>query len=419
MAKNLLKEASIRNAKPAAQFQRLSDGEGLYLQVNPNGSKWWRFAYTFEFNRKTISLGVYPDVSLSLARVEADKARASVAAGIDPSATRKEGRQAKKQAIENAKRSKAGLPVVGSFEDIARQWMESIKHQLADSTYKIKLSRFAQYTFPAIGHKPIGSVTSKDILSIVKPVEQTGKRATAKAINMEIGAVFSYAIVHDLASYDPSQPVTKQLSGSVTSHRAALTKKPDIAKLLRDIDAYNGSFVVKSALKLMPMLFQRPSEICQMEWKDIDFEAKEWRYIVKKIKSRYEHIVPLSDQAITILAALHERTGVGRYVFPNAHNANKPMTTTALLTALYRLGYHGVMTTHGFRTIASTKLNELRFTPDAIERQLSHMPKDEIRAAYNRAEYLKERRSMMQDWSDYLDGIKGGADVIAIGSRRA
>lgn len=414
MAKELLKDSAIKSAKPNIKDKRLNDGDGLYLLIKPSGARWWRFDYSIDSKRKTLSLGTYPDTSLADARRKAEEARKLAANGIDPSDTRKAVKKARHEATENEKRIKAGLPIVGSFEDIAGQWFRSIKHQLAEQTYASKLGRFKTYVFPIIGGMDIKAVKSPDIMAVIKAID-SGKTATAKALRAEISAVFGYAIAHGLADYDVAQPVAKMLKSHQGNHRPALTNPADVGRLLRDIDAYNGTFTVKSALRLLPVLFCRPGEMRLMEWAGIDIEAKEWRYLASK--TGINHIVPLSSQAIKILTELRPVTGHSEYVFPKGSDHNKPMSKRTIQNALQIMGYDDIHCAHGFRTTASTLLNEQGWSPDAIERQLCHMPKDAVRAAYNRAQYLDERRKMMQAWADYMDSLKSGADVIPIGKR--
>jgi integrase len=266
--------------------------------------------------------------------------------------------------------------------------------------------------FPHIGDKPINGIKSADVLAALKPLIETGKLDTAHRLRAEISAIFAYAIVHNFTDYDPAQPVAKQIPAQKVKHRAALIDPKLVAQLLRDIGNYQGTFVVQSAFRLSPMLFQRPGEIRKMLWADIDLDAKEWRPFISK--TDFHHIVPLPMQAVDILQAIQPLTGGDQYVFPSSRGNGRPMSENTIMTALKSLGYDSdVMTAHGFRTTASTLLNEQGWSPDAIERQLSHSPKDKVRAAYNRAQYLDERRRMMQAWADYLDGLKSGAQVIA------
>jgi integrase len=411
MAKELLKPATVSNAKPGDKDKRLNDGNGLYLLIKTTGAKWWRFDYTIDGKRKTLSLGVYPATGLADARRKAEEARAKVANAIDPSDIRKVAKAAKQIKAENQKRIDAGLPVLNSFEHVAREWLASIEHTVGEIVHSNKVRRFELHAFPSIGRMEVAAVKSPDIYALLKPLISKGQLPNAHRLHSEISAAYAYAIAHGFTDYDPAQAVAAQIPPYKEKHRAALTDQKEVGQMLRDIYNYQGTFVVQCAFKLSPLLFQRPGEIRQMEWKDIDIVAREWRPFVTK--TDVLHIVPLSTQAIAILEAIKPLTGSGRYVFPNSRSGTKPMSKGTIRTALKSLGYESdTMTAHGFRTTASTLLNEQGWSPDAIERQLCHMPKDQIRAAYNRAQYLDERRRMMQAWSDYLDALKNGADVI-------
>jgi integrase len=411
MAKELLKPATVSNAKPGDKDKRLNDGNGLYLLIKPTGAKWWRFDYSIDGKRKTLSLGVYPATGLADARRKAEEARGKVANGIDPSDTRKEAKVAKQAETENQKRLDAGLPILNSFEHITRNWLASIEHTVINNTHQKKVGNFKKHVFPAIGQMGISEIKSPHIFEIVKPLIEAGKLETAHRVRSEISAAYAYAIAHGFTDYDPAQAVAKQIPAKKVKHRAALTDPKEVGQLMRCIDAYQGTLVVQCALKISPLLFQRPGEIRQMEWKDVDLAAREWRPFVTKTSAL--HLVPLSTQAVTILEAVKPLTGSGRYVFPSSRGDQRPMSENTIRTALLTMGYESdTMTAHGFRGMASTLLNEQGWSPDAIERQLCHMPKDQVRAAYNRAQYLDERRRMMQAWADYLDGLKNGADVI-------
>lgn len=413
MARELLNAVAVKHAKYEKSGKRLNDGDGLYLLLRPNGAKWWRFDYSFRGKRNTISLGVYPDVGLADARQKANEARSNVANGIDPSEVKK---AVKKQLLADEldkERQAAGLPVVGGFEDVTLAWLKSTEHQVRPMTQKKKLSRFERFVFPTIGFMMIEDIKSPDIYALLKPIIEKGQLETAHRVHAEISCVFAYAIAHGMAEYDPAQPVARQIPSQKVQHRAAITDPRKFSQLLRDIYSYQGTFVVQSALKLSPMLFQRPGEIRQMEWKQIDMEANDWRFLVTK--TEVQHLVPLPHQAVAILEEIKQLTGHCRYVFPSSRNDGRPMSDNTIRTALKTLGYDSdVMTAHGFRTTASTLLNEQGWNRDAIERQLSHMERDPVRAAYNRAQYLDERRRMMQAWADYLDRLKNGADVINI-----
>jgi len=411
MAQKINKEAVYKSAKPAEKDYFINDGEGLYMWVKAKGSKLWQFVFTLDSKRKRLPLGPYPKISLALARQQADIAREQVANGIDPVEIRKQSKAEKQVKQQNKIRQEQGLPIINSFTDIAMKWFESKQRTIEKATYNKKLRRFELHVFPTIGHIAISEVRSPDIFTIVKPLIEQMKLDTAHRTRAEISEIFDYAIVHGFVEYDPAQAVAKQIPSHKAKHRPALTEPKDVAKLLKDIYSYEGTFVVQQALRLSPLIFQRPGEIRQMLWQDINLEAKEWRYLVTKTK--IQHIVPLSNQAIDILVTVQEVTGNNNYVFPSIKNNGRPMSDGTIGKALKNLGYSSNdMCPHGFRTTASTLLNEQGWSPDAIERQLSHMPKDQVRAAYNRAQYLDERRKLMQSWADYLDSLKAGANVV-------
>jgi integrase len=411
-----LSDTAIRNAKPTEKPYKMPDGKGMYLFVHPNGGKYFRLDYRFEGKRKTLALGVYPDTSLKQAREKRDTAKQKIVDGIDPGEIRKQDKAEKAAVIDRQNRLGAGLPVLNSFEHVTRAWLTSISHTVRELTQQKKTRHFERHVFPTIGAMDITEIKSPDIYGVIKPLIAKGQLETAHRVHSEISSVYSYAIAHGFTSYDPAQAVAAQIPAQKVKHRAALTEPKEIGQLLRDIYSYQGTFVVQCAFRLSPLLFQRPGEIRQMEWKDVDLAAREWRYFVTK--TEVQHIVPLSKQAVSILEEIKPLTGSGRYVFPSSRGDGRPMSDNTIRTALKTLGYDSdVMTAHGFRTTASTLLNEQGWSPDAIERQLCHMPRDAVRAAYNRAQYLEERRKMMQAWSDYLDGLKAGADVISIGKR--
>ncbi|MGZ5059753.1 MAG: tyrosine-type recombinase/integrase [Methylobacter sp.] len=392
-----LSDTAIKNAKPNPDKPfKLQDEKGMYVLINSNGSKYFRYNYRFAGKRKTLALGIYPEISLKQAREKRDIAKRQILEGIDPCGIRKESKTAK----------------INTFEQVTRDWFASIAHTVRDITHQKKIRRFELYVFPAIGDMATSEIKSPDIYKIIKPIITKNQLETAHRVHSEIGAAFAYAIAHGHTDYDPAQAVAAQIPAQKVKHNAALTEPKEVAQLLRDIYNYQGTFVVQCALKLSPLLFQRPGEIRQMEWKDVELVAKEWRYFVTK--TEVQHIVPLSTQAIAILEEIKPLTGPGRYVFPSSRGDGRPMSDGTIRTALKTLGYgKEMMSAHGFRTTASTLLNEQGWSPDAIERQLCHMPKDQVRAAYNRAQYLEERRRMMQEWANYLDTLKNGAQVIS------
>jgi len=386
-----LTNTAIKNAKPKENPYKITDGKGIHLLIKKNGGKYFRLSYRMHGKQKTLALGVYPDVSLAQAREKRDIARKKIAEGIDPMAERK---------IES-----------NLFKDVALKWFESKKTSIAEKTHEKKLRRFELHVFSVIGHLSIADVKSPDVLKVVKPLIEKLQLDSAHRIRAEISEIFAFAIVHGIVEYDPAQAVAKQIPAHKTTHRAAITEPKEVAKLLRDIYSYQGTFVVQHALRLSPLIFQRPGEIRQMLWEDVHLESKEWRYLVTKTK--VQHIVPLSNQVIEILEDLKQVTNRSIYVFPSSRNDGRPMSDNTIRMALRTLGYsNDDMSPHGFRTTASTLLNEQGWSPDAIERQLSHMPRDQVRAAYNRAQYLDERRKLMQSWPDYLFSLKAGGNVI-------
>jgi integrase len=413
MAVNINKETVYRAAKAKEKDFSINDGGGLFLFVGASGSKLWRFVYQFEGKREKIAFGAYPDTSLEHARRKAEEARMQIANNINPSQLRKQVKSVKLNAKLNENRINDGLPILGSFADVSHQWLNSVSHLTKANTNKRKKSRIERYAFPILGNKPINEIKSSEVLAVLKPIIDKLQLETAHRLHGEISSIFAYGIVHNYTDYDPAQPVAKQIPAQKVKHRAALIDPKQVAQLLRDISNYQGTFVVQSAFRLSPMLFQRPGEIRQMLWDDIDLETQEWRPLVSK--TDFHHIVPLSTQALGILEAIQPLTGSGQYVFPSIRGNGRPMSDGTIIAALKSLGYDSyVMTAHGFRTTASTLLNEQGWSPDAIERQLAHAPRDKVRAAYNRAQYLDERRRMMQAWADYLDSLKKGAEIIPL-----
>lgn len=397
-----LTDTAIRNAKPATKPFKLADGGGLYLLIQPSGGKWWRFDYRFGGKRKTLSMGVYPDVPLASARPRRDEARRLLAEGIDPGEHRKLTRDRRPREAD-------------SFEAVAREW-----HAKFAPTWSAKhaariLQRLTLDVFPWIGARPVGQVTAPELLTVLRRIEARGVLETAHRAHQNCGAVFRYAVATGRAERDPSGDLRGALPPAKKRHHAAIIDPKAAGELLRVMEGYTGSFVTTCALRLAPLLFVRPGELRKAEWAEIDMDAAEWRIPAAKMKMRAAHVVPLASQAVAILRELHALTGRGRYVFHGARTAQRPMCENTVNAALRRLGYEkDVMTGHGFRTLASTALHEQGWPSDIIERQLAHAEPNKIKAAYNRAEHLPERRKMMQAWADYLDGLKQGADVVSI-----
>ena len=416
MAKELNKDVVYRAAKSKEKDYTINDGDGLVLLVKSTGVKAWRFIYRFSGKQNRLSFGAYPSTTTESARRKADAVREQLANDIDPSKLKKQIKELADLADDNAKRKEDGLTILNSFADLTKQWLASIAHLTSVTTQIKKTSRLERLAFPVLGDLPIKEIKSSDVLAALRPLIDKMQLETAHRLHAEISSVFAYAIVHDFTDYDPSQPVAKQIPAQKVKHRAAIIDPTLVGQLLRDIGNYRGTFVVQSAFRISPLLFQRPGEIRQILWSDIDLQAKEWRPYISK--TDFHHIVPLSTQAIEILQAIKPLTGGGQYVFPSSRGDGRPMSDNTIRTALKSLGYDSdTMTAHGFRTTASTLLNEQGWSPDAIERQLAHSPRDQVRAAYNRAQYLDERRRMMQSWSDYLDSLKNGAQVLPFQNR--
>ncbi|MBL8475512.1 MAG: integrase arm-type DNA-binding domain-containing protein [Methyloversatilis sp.] len=416
MATNLLSEAALRNAKPKAKPYKLNDGAGLALLVQPNGSRWWRLRYSFGGKEKMLSLGVYPDVPTSTARRRAAEARALIAEGRDPS----EQRQADKaEALRQqfaTERAAAGLPEDDSFEEVAREWFEKQRATWADNHAERIIRRLERDLFPGLGRRAVGSIDAPDLLAELRKIEARGAVETAHRALQNAGQVFRYAIATGRAKRDPSGDLKGALPPVKVSHMSAITDPKDAAGLLRAIDAYRGSAVTRAALNLAPLVFVRPGELRKAEWSEIDLDGAQWNIPKERMKMREPHLVPLSAQAVATLRDIHALTGSGRYVFPGARSSDRPMSDNTILGALRRMGFgKDEMSGHGFRALARTILDEvLGVRPDYIEHQLAHAVRDPNGRAYNRTAHLAERRKMMQQWADYLDRLKAGADVIPL-----
>jgi integrase len=398
-----LTATTIRNAKPQVTPVRLFDGGGLYLEVAPRGGKWWRLKYRFGGKEKRISLGVYPDIGLKEARDKRDAARRQLAAGIDPGETRK------------AVKAAQGERDANSFEAVAREWFAKYSPSWAESHADKIIRRLERDIFPWIGARTAGEVAAPELLAVLRRIEHRGAVETAHRAMQNCGQIFRYAIATGRALRDPSADLRGALPPVKEKHHASITDPKAIGDLLRAIGGYRGSFVTQCALRLAPLVFVRPGELRQAEWADFNLDAAEWRIPGGRMKMREQHIVPLAVQAVAILRDLHALTGANRYVFPGARTNGRPMSENTVNAALRRLGYRSdEMTGHGFRSMASTLLNEQGWHRDAIERQLAHAERNAVRAAYNYAEHLAERRKMMQAWADYIDGLCAGADVTPI-----
>jgi integrase len=394
----MLTETGIRSAKPKSKPYKVADGDGLYLLVNPNKSRWWRFKYRVDGKEKLLSLGVYPDVSLKLAREKRDEARKQLANGINPS----EHRQATKQARAD------------SFKAVADEWLELQTKKLSPVTLT-KAKWLLGLVLPSIGSKPIGDLKAPELLRALRKIEKDGRNETTHRVKQRCGQVFRYGIATGRCDHNIAADLKDALAPVVTTHHAAITKPAAIGELLRAIGGFAGQPSTVAALKLMPLVFTRPGELRQACWEEFDLEAALWVIPATRMKMRAEHSVPLSKQAVAILRELHRITGTGRLVFPGIGNRERPISENTINSALRRLGYgQDEMCSHGFRTLASTTLNSLGWNADIIEAQLAHQDKNSIRRIYNRADHLAERKKLMQSWADHLDALRTGAKVIPI-----
>lgn len=403
----MLTDAALKSLKPADRPYKRHDEKGLFLIVKPNGSKLWRFRYQLARKTKELSAGgPYPETSLKEARAIRDEFRRQLRNGIDPSAARKT-RQAD-AAIQAAFTQE-------TFERIAREWHERQATAWSIDHAARVLRRLESDVFPWIGPRPLKDIPAPELLAVLRRIEARGVIETAHRTLSDCSNIFRYGIATGRAERDPAADLRGALSPVKTTHFPAITRPEAIGELLRDLDGYEGQFVTRCALQLAPLLFVRPSELRQAEWREFDLNTAEWRIPAARMKMGDEHIVPLAWQALAILSDLHALTGSGRYLFPGLRTADRPMSENTVNAALRRLGYDKAeMCGHGFRSMASTLLHEQGFPSDVIERQLAHSESNKVKAAYNRAAHLPERRRMMQHWADYLSGLKQGGKIVPI-----
>jgi len=392
-----LTDVKLRSLKRAEKLYRVADSGGLCIEVQPSGSRLWRFRYRFGGKAKMLSLGAYPECPLTEARRKRDELRAELRAGSDPSDQRKAAKMSERNAAAT------------SFESVAREWFEKISPSLAPATAEKTVRFLERDVFPWVGVRPIASINAQELLPVLRRIEGRGAVETSHRVHQTCSRIFRYAVVTGRAQRDPAADLRGALAPIKTTHRAAITEPNGLADLLRAIDGYRGHFATTCALRLAPLVFVRPGELRHAEWAEIDLKAAEWRIPAAKMKMRADHIVPLSVQAVEILRELQPLTSRSRYVFPSLRSAHRPMSENTINAALRRLGFDkGQMTGHGFRATASSLLNEQGWNRDAVERQLAHAERNKVRAAYNRAEHLPERRKMMQAWADYLDSLRNG-----------
>ncbi|TLS68648.1 DUF4102 domain-containing protein [Mariprofundus erugo] len=395
-----LKAATVPEGKKQI---KLSDGGGLYLQVTPT-AKYWRMNYRFGGKQKTLAIGVYPRVSLKQARDKREAAKKLLDENIDPS----QHKQSERRKLTREKKSV-------SFESVAREWMDRQSKKWVETTIKNTQAKLDKHLFPWIGSLPIDEIEAPDILAVVQKAESRGTVETAHRLKMVCSRVFRYAIATGRIRHDPTAGLQGALTPIVNEHRATITDPKKVGELLRAIDGFEGTFVVQCAMKITPYVFVRPGELRRAEWSEIDLDAAEWRIPAEKMKMRVMHIVPLATQVVEILRDLKNQTGNGKYVFPSIRNMHRPMSENTVNATLRRLGFDkSEICAHGFRAMASTILHEQGWNSDVIERQLAHKEGNAIKGAYNHARHLPERRTMMQQWADYLDALREGAQVIPI-----
>ncbi len=396
-----LTKSLINKAEPRLKPYKLYDFKGLYVLVNPNGGKYFRYNYrTPEGKVKTLALGVFPDVSLEEAREKVKESRSLLKQGLDPS--------------EYKKQDKAGkTSQKDAFETIAREWYVKYLPSWVRKHGEIILLRLEHNVFPWLGSRPINKITAPELLQVLRRIEERGANETAHRIRSLCGQIFRYGIATGRCERDPAADLKGALTPVKQKHMAAITNPIDVGGLLRAIDEYRGSFVTKCALKLAALLFVRPGELRNAEWKEMDLDHAEWRIPAEKMKMKREHIVPLAPQAVSILREVYPLTSSSRYVFPNPRSLLRAMSENAVLAALRRMGYEKTeMTGHGFRAMASTLLHEQGWPSEIIELQLAHIDSNKVREAYNHAKHITKRREMMESWANYLDKLRQDKPLI-------
>lgn len=401
-----LSDKKIRAVKPRKKDYKLFDGNGLFLLVSKSGGKWWRVKYRFGGKERKLSVGAYPDVSLKEARNRCLELRKQLEVGIDPSEARKNEIQAASGA--------------DSFETIARAWWkETAPKKRWKPTYcESILNRLDQHVFPWIGKRRIDEIDAPELLQVFRRVESQGALELAHRTKQYCGQIFRYAVAHRLAKYDPTPSLQGAMPSPKGKHYAAIKDPKKFAELLWEIEEYAGQIVTKGALRLLPLVFVRSSELRLAQWSEFDLDRALWRIPAERMKMKTEHLVPLSRQAVAILRELEpltNRGGTPNYVFPAVASRLRPLSENTINQALRRMGYDKTqMTGHGFRTSASTLLHELGWEHHLIEMQLAHAERNSVSAAYNFAQYIPKRTEMMQAWADYLDMLRAGAEVIPI-----
>ena len=404
-ATNKLTDLALRNARPGDKPRRLSDGGGLFLEVRPNGSKYWRMAYRYAGKQKLLALGVYPNVSAPEARKVAREAKEHLADGRDPGLVKKILKGT--NCTEN------------TFQAVAEEWIGRFKHMWTESHFKNVSGRLQKDIYPWIGNRPVGEITAPELLLVLRKIEARGHLESAHRASTNAGQVFMYAIATGRAERNPAADLKGAIPPPIVKHMSTITDPEQVGELMRAISRYHGSPLTKYALQLAIHVFLRSGELRLAEWTEIDFEKAEWRIPISRMKGKKRdkeanpsayHLVPIAKQILTIFGEIHALTGNGKFLFPGLRSASRPMSDATLTNALRRMGYsQEELHVHGFRAMARTLIRqELGFDEEPIERQLGHAVKGPLGAAYNRANFVAERKRMMQAWADYLENLEAG-----------
>jgi integrase len=400
MPTDKLTDPKVRQAKPAEKPYKLFDGGGLFLLVQPGGSKLWRLKYRFGGKEKLLAIGSYDKgVSLKKAREARDRARDQLIEGIDPGASKKKEKHAEREQAEN------------TFRAIALNWAETYGARWTESHRNRVVASLEKDAFSALGDLPIKGITPPMVLSVIRAVESRGALDVASRILQRTSAIFRYAIQTGRAIYNPAADMKGVLKTRKVEHRSTISRD-ELPDFLKKLDAYSGDLITKLALRLIILTFVRTGELRGARWEEFDVDQREWRIPPERMKMRSAHIVPLSPQALAVVEELRPLTGQFDLLFPSQRDPQRPISENTLLYALYRLGYHKLATVHGFRALASTILNETGFRPDVIERQLAHVERNKVRAAYHRSEYLEERRKMMDWWGTCIELMANEQKVV-------
>ena len=400
---------TIKNAKGRAKPYKLADSDGLYMLVSPGGARYWRMNYRYLGKQKTLAFSVYPDTGLAEAREQRDMARKVLARGDDPDKQIKLDRVSATVAASN------------SFKAVADEWLLKAEREGRSAVTMKKLRWLLDFINASIGKRPIASISAQELLVMLRKMETKGRYETAKRLRSTCSQVFRYAIATARAEHDVAADLRGALIAPQPVHRAAITGNWEAGGLLRAIEAFEGYANTKAALRLVPHVFVRPGELRHAEWADFDLDKALWTIPPHKTKMRRPHVIPLSTQALAILATIEHDADYSRYLFPSLRSVDRPMSENTINAALRRMGFaQDEMTGHGFRAMAATLLNKMGlWHPDAIERQLAHCDNNAVRRTYTRGEYWDERVRMMQHWSDHLDFLRGGAKVIKGDFRKA